>query len=132
MMAGSSASSGRGLKQRGKLVMNPFLEACGATGPLSLNVASLGVAGEVRGFDLPFVLIGRDPRADLRLTDPEVSERHAYLQLVDGRLLCVDLGSRIGVYLGGKCLRLGQLDHGRAIRIGPYRIRLFAGNDPDL
>ena len=41
---------------------HPFLEACGATGPLLLNTESPGVSGgETRAYDLPFVLAGRRP-----------------------------------------------------------------------
>ena len=109
--------------------MNQFLEACGATGPLLLNVEAAGLSGEARAYDLPFVLIGKDPRCDLRLDHPEVSPRHAYVQLVNGRLLCADLGSRSGVHQGGKRRRLGWLDRDRAVRIGPYRIRLLSGDN---
>ncbi len=109
--------------------MNQFLEACGATGPLLLNIEASGVLGEARAYDLPFVLIGKDPRCDLRLDHPEVSPRHAYVQLVDGRLLCADLGSRGGVHQGGKRRRIGWLDRDRAVRIGPYRIRLLSGDN---
>lgn len=107
-----------------------FAAACGAAGPLVLNLVSPGVSGgETRAFALPFVLVGRDPRCDLCLTDPEVSDRHAYLQLVDGLLLCVDLGSRNGVYQAGKRRRLTCLGPETAVRIGPYRIRLLGGGD---
>jgi pSer/pThr/pTyr-binding forkhead associated (FHA) protein len=109
--------------------MNPFLNACGASGPLVLSLDSAGGSEvESRAFDLPFVLIGRDPRCDLRLTRPEVCERHAYLQLVEGRVFCIDLGSRLGVSHGGRPRRVGRIDHDRPIRIGPYRIRLVAGD----
>lgn len=108
---------------------DPFLDACGANGPLLLNTESPGVTGgETRAFDLPFVLAGRDPRSDLRLTHPDVSDRHAYLQMIDGQVLCVDLGSRLGVFQGGKCQRLGYLDRDRPVRIGPYRVRLIGGD----
>ena len=110
--------------------MNQFLEACGATGPLLLNVEAPGVSIDARAYDLPFVLIGKDPRCDLRLDHPEVSPRHAYVQLVEGRLLCADLGSRGGVHQGGKRRRIGWLDRDRAVRIGPYRIRLLSGDNP--
>ena len=107
---------------------NPFLDACGANGPLLLNMESPGQAGETRAYDLPFVLAGRDPRSDLRLGHPDVSERHAYFQIVDGQVLCIDLGSRLGIFQGGKCQRLGYLERERAVRIGPYRIRLLGGD----
>lgn len=109
--------------------MNPFLNACGATGPLLLGIESPGASGgEARAFDLPFVLVGRDPQCDLRLDAPEVSDRHAYFQLVGGQLVCADLGSRFGVYQDGKCRRLTYVERDRAVRIGPYRIRLLAGD----
>ena len=74
--------------------MNQFLEASGASGPLLLGVGVPGSADqETRVFDLPFVLVGRNPRSDLRLDSPEVSERHAYFQIVSGQLFCIDLGS---------------------------------------
>lgn len=110
--------------------MNLFLAACGASGPLSLQVESPGLPGETRAFDLPFVLIGRDARCDLRLSHSEVSERHAYLQVVDGQVLCVDLGSRSGVCQDGKRRRLIQLERNQSIRVGPFRIRLLGGDGP--
>lgn len=110
-------------------MIDPFLDACGATGPLVIGTESAGGPGvETRAFDLPFVLAGGDPRSDLRLAHPDVSDRHAYLQLVDGQLVCIDLGSRIGVYQGGKCQRLAYLERGQAVRIGPYRVRLVGGD----
>ena len=110
-------------------MIHAFLNACGAEGPLLLSTESPGApGGETRAFDLPFVLIGRDPRSDLRLSDREVSDRHAYLQLVDGQLICIDLGSRSGVHQGGKRQRLAYLERDRAVRIGPYRIRLLGGD----
>jgi pSer/pThr/pTyr-binding forkhead associated (FHA) protein len=112
--------------------MDPFLDACGATGPLMLSVESPGLPTvDTHAFEQPFVLIGHDPRCDLRLNHPEVSERHAYLQLVAGRLVCLDLGSRNGVYQGGRRGRLMDVDRDRPIRIGPFRIRLLAGTLED-
>ena len=109
--------------------MNQFLEASGASGPLLLGVGVPGSADqETRAFDLPFVLVGRDPRSDLRLDSPEVSERHAYFQIVSGQLFCIDLGSRIGVYYGGRCRRSSQVERDQVVRIGPYRLRLLAGD----
>jgi pSer/pThr/pTyr-binding forkhead associated (FHA) protein len=49
----------------------------------------------------PFALIGRSAQAGLLLDDPSVSQRHAYLQVVGGRIFCLDLNSRTGLYLGG-------------------------------
>src|SRR4051812_27547589 len=80
---------------------NAFLEhfsrACGLTGPISLLVTKLGDDRPVRyQLDQPFALVGRASQTDVHLDHPTVSRRHAYLQAIGGRLLCVDLGSRTG------------------------------------
>jgi pSer/pThr/pTyr-binding forkhead associated (FHA) protein len=109
--------------------MNLFAKACGATGPLRLVVErSDDPAIERPLFDAPFVMIGRDPRADLCLAHRGISRRHAYLQLVSGRLFCLDLGSRFGTYVGSECHQAGWVGRRQAIRVGPYRLRLDDGD----
>ena len=109
--------------------MNPFLEACGATSALQLSIECQGAPrAESVTFDLPFVLIGRDSRADLHFPHQDVGERHVYLQMVAGHLSYMDLGSRMGTFLGGKCLRSGWLPRRESIRVGPYRVRLVGGD----
>lgn len=109
-------------------LMNSFLSACGATGPLQLSVECQGAPrAEVVVFDQPFLLVGRDPNSDLHFPHADVSDRHVYLQVVGGHLCYVDLGSRSGTYLEGRCLRSGWLPLHKTLRIGPYRIRLIGG-----
>ena len=118
--------------------MNLFSKACGATGPLQFDVECQGSPHvESLTYDMPFVLIGRDPRTDLTLNHRELSRRHVYLQMVSGHLFYVDLGSRIGTYLGDHCQRSSWVARGQALRVGPYRVRLVGGDDeeseiPDL
>ena len=100
-----------------------FLEACGRTGPLQLSVDDTARPGPIRCvFHQPFLVVGRDPNADLHLDNWRVSRRHAYLQLVAGRLFCLDLGSRTGIQWADVANEAGWLDFGRTIRIGPYEI----------
>lgn len=109
--------------------MGEFLAACGATGPLTLVVedAHGALAGRWE-LPQPFALIGRDPRAELTLDDPAVSRRHAYVQVLDGAVFWIDLGSRGGVMSrAGVAEPSGWLDPGEAIGMGPYRIRLAGG-----
>ncbi len=109
--------------------MNLFAKACGATGPLELIVdRSDDPAIERHILDAPFLTVGRDPRADLCLTHRGISRRHAYLQLVSGRLFCLDLGSRFGTYVGGECHQAGWVERREVVRIGPYRLRLDTGD----
>lgn len=103
-----------------------FLSTCGATGSLTWIVEGPGRAERLER-DQPFLVVGSDPGCTLPLNHPDVCPRHAYLQLVGGRLYCLDLGSRTGTYRDGRNLRSGWIAPGQAIRVGPYRIRLAGG-----
>ena len=82
--------------------LGQFLEACGANGPLRLEWDDWETGRPVaRDFERPAILVGRNPHADLVLGHPLVGLRHAYLQLVEGRLFATDLGSREGLHWGG-------------------------------
>lgn len=101
-----------------------FLEACGSSGPLSIGVGPKDeMSSETRTFDQPFLVIGRRPESDLLLEHWQVSRRHAYLQLIEGRYYCVDLGSRTGTHGGDATERSGWLEEGRTIQIGPFAVR---------
>jgi hypothetical protein len=98
--------------------LGQFLEACGTSGPLRLEWSDGEMRQPVcRDFQQPMVLVGRNPRADLVLDHPLVGLRHAYLQLVEGRLFAIDLGSRQGLRWGGiPGPRVGSTG------IAPYRL----------
>ena len=49
-------------------------------------------------------VVGRSSEADVALSDPEVSRRHATFQAARGILYLTDLGSRNGTFLQGKKL----------------------------
>ncbi len=101
-----------------------FLRACGGAGPLRLGVgAAEGGEVDLRTCPGPFALVGRDPGAEVVLDHPDVGRRHAYLQLIGGRIFFVDLGSRTGVHREDGPVPSGWLDAGEAIRIGPFLIR---------
>ncbi len=109
--------------------MNPasleqFLSACGSSEPLRLSVAMRDdQASEIWSFRQPFLVIGRRPESDLVIDHWQVSRRHAYLQLIEGRYYCVDLGSRTGTHGGDSAERAGWIERGRVVQIGPYAVR---------
>ena len=112
------------------MLMDLFQKACGAAGPLWLSVEKRGLPGAVhRSFPQPFALIGRDPRADLFLNHPRVGRRHAYLQVVEGGVYCVDLASRTGTRWEGGPARTGWLTRPQGIGIGPFVIQLMPDGD---
>src|SRR5439155_1003297 len=63
----------------------------------------------------PFALIGSGVNADLRLDDNQVSHRHLYLQVYDGRVFAVDLGSRTGTFWEAGRQAYGWLDRGQSL-----------------
>jgi pSer/pThr/pTyr-binding forkhead associated (FHA) protein len=102
-----------------------FLQACGGRAAPLLDLKHRG-RGEITRWELPlpFALLGRDERADVQLDDENISHRHAYLQLVSGRLWCVDLGSRNGLRSEHGRISAGILNSQEALRIGDYDLRL--------
>jgi pSer/pThr/pTyr-binding forkhead associated (FHA) protein len=109
--------------------MKPFLTACGLEEPLQVVVeGQRGDEAELRLLHQPFAVIGRDPRADVVLEHPQVSRRHVYLQVVEGRAFWVDLESRTGTRSERESQRFGWLDERQSLRIGPYVVRRFIDN----
>ncbi len=102
-----------------------FLKVCGVEGGFSLKITPQR-SGEPfqKTFSHPFAVIGRNPKADLHLKDDKVNLRHAYLQMVAGQLLCVDLYSRSGVYWGDQAQHSGWVEPNQPIRIGSHLIEL--------
>jgi pSer/pThr/pTyr-binding forkhead associated (FHA) protein len=108
-----------------------FLEACGGREPPQIDIAHWDNREATRWtLPLPFALIGREERADLRLDDVNVSHRHAYLQMVSGHLWCVDLGSRTGLQGENGRLAASALLPNQTIRIGPYALRTVEDEMP--
>jgi pSer/pThr/pTyr-binding forkhead associated (FHA) protein len=101
-----------------------FREACEAAGPLQLDYQGADVASGSETLPQTFAVIGRDPRVDLCLPHQEVSLRHAYLQIIMGRVFYTDLGSRTGLQRGGEKSPSGWLDRKDPLEIGPYQLGL--------
>jgi pSer/pThr/pTyr-binding forkhead associated (FHA) protein len=111
--------------------MTSFSNACGLNDPLQLVIEGPGVKGaELRRFLQPFAVIGRDPRVDLLLDDPQVSRRHVYLQAVGGWMFWTDLESRTGTRTEAGPRKSGWLAAGESLGIGPSRIRWAAADPP--
>lgn len=83
-------------------------------------------SGQSQTFDVdePFVLIGQSPGCHLRLMHPDVSFRHAYCQVVQGRLYVYDLETEHGTIWGTGVRREGSLTPDSRLQIGPFIVRL--------
>jgi pSer/pThr/pTyr-binding forkhead associated (FHA) protein len=109
--------------------MNRFLGACEATGPIRLAAERPRVFGPVSVMiDKPFALIGSGVNADLRLDDNQVSHRHLYLQVYNGRVFAIDLGSRTGTHWENEKQPFGWLDSGKSLWVGRHRV--YLENEP--
>ena len=101
---------------------DPFADACGLRGPLQLRLDGPEGSSALE-FRRPFVVVGRDDPADVVIDRPEVSRRHAYFQVVAGRVFCVDLCSATGVHWDDRRRPVGWVDPGQGVGIGPARVR---------
>ncbi|MBX3207241.1 MAG: sigma 54-interacting transcriptional regulator [Labilithrix sp.] len=81
-------------------------------GPDAGLVTSLDATGPTRA------LLGQSPVCTIRLTDREVSRRHAALTVTDTKLVVLDLGSTNGTTVNGVLVKEAALQGGEAIRIG--------------
>ncbi|SCE92957.1 FHA domain-containing protein [Micromonospora purpureochromogenes] len=75
-------------------------------------------------------VIGRAPTADIVVTDPHLSRRHAEVRLTDAGAVLVDLGSTNGTWLNDRRITgPEQLCDGDVVRLGRTELRFF---DPGL
>lgn len=106
-------------------VLDLFVEACEAQTPLQLEIrSSLKQHRTVCTLDQPYALVGREGEVDLCLPHSDVSRRHAYLQVLGGRVFCVDLMSRSGIMWPEERRTSGWMLSGQTLALGPYGLRL--------
>src|SRR5262245_48965423 len=117
-----------------------FSNACGARLPLRVSIRNERSGEQEHAFiERPWAVIGGDPKCDIRLLHPDVSQRHAYLQFVGSRVLCCDLGSRTGTHGSSESHPRGWLRNDEPVYVGPFSVRILdnefdaetgAGNTP--
>ncbi|WP_265554590.1 FHA domain-containing protein [Trichlorobacter lovleyi] len=83
---------------------------------LRLKVLEGTQAGSELGGSLPCVLGRKD--ADIIINDPMVSKRHAAIQIINGKLLLIDLHSTNGTTLNNEPITQRELKQGDRIGIG--------------
>lgn len=70
--------------------------------------------------------IGRQVSCDLWLPDPRVSREHCRIEPSGSRWVVRDLGSRNGVYVGGRKVEAQELNDGAQITVGDATITFHA------
>ncbi len=114
-----------------KYSVEAFLKACGAAAPLLVEVQA-GDTGESlrRVLHQPFAVIGRAPNADLPLQGPGISRRHAYLQVISGRVYCLTFSTAVRSSSAPEDVA-HWLDDGQTLRVGDYQVRVSRGAAPE-
>ncbi|MGB8390401.1 ATP-binding cassette domain-containing protein, partial [Mycobacterium sp.] len=64
------------------------------------------------------VVVGRDLRADMRITHPLISRAHLLLRYDQGRWLAIDNGSLNGTFVNGRRVPVVDIHDGHCINIG--------------
>ena len=64
------------------------------------------------------VVVGRDLRADMRITHPLISRAHLLLRFDQGRWLAIDNGSLNGTFANGRKVPVVDIHDGQSINIG--------------
>jgi pSer/pThr/pTyr-binding forkhead associated (FHA) protein len=105
-------------------LLQSFSAACRLEKPLVIEVRKGDDSVTMATLEQPFVLIGRSKPCDVILNDPSISQRHAYLQVLDGRICVIDLGSRTGVRWADGTRKHGWIEDGGEIRIGPFSLTI--------
>lgn len=108
-----------------------FLDECGWNGPFGLGLETFegAPASLHRELRQPFVVVGRRETADVTIDQPDVSRSHAYLQVVEGHVFCIDLQSRTGIHWAGGRQPWGWIEPGAAVRIGMNHLRPWGRRD---
>ena len=76
------------------------------------------VNGAQHRLDKPVVVIGRSKDTDIRVSDPNISRRHAEIRREGSTFWIVDLDSTNGVAVNGRALKRAKLDEGDQITLG--------------
>ncbi len=80
--------------------------------------ATLLVGGRTHELGQPNAVIGRSKECDIRVSDPNVSRRHAEIRQDDSAYWIVDLESTNGVSVNGRAVKRAKLDDEDRITLG--------------
>lgn len=102
----------------------PEAEPEAAPGPSAVALTVNGTRHEVAGSR---ALLGRSKECDIRISDPNVSRRHAEVRQEGSTYWIVDLDSTNGVLVNGRREKRAKLDDGDKITLGSTDIVFSSG-----
>ena len=90
---------------------------------LVLSVVDGPLKGQILSGPIPCIIGRKD--ADIILNDPMVSKSHAAIQLVNGKLLLMDLNSTNGTIVNGRPVRQHDITGGDVIAMGSTVLKVL-------
>ena len=109
------------------MVYRPTTPDTQAATPVELGVepevVTLDANGKQHTVDKMSTLIGRSKDCDIRLTDPNVSRRHAELRQEGSSYWIVDLESTNGIEVNGRRVKRAKLEEGDTFTVGSTDVR---------
>jgi hypothetical protein len=101
-----------------------------AVSPEELGVeaepARVRVGAEEYELEQRRTVVGRSRECDIRLTDPNVSRKHAELRNENGAYWVIDLGSTNGLEVNGRRVQRAKLANGDVIAMGSTELTFVA------
>ena len=97
-------------------------EELGLEEPEPEPAATVTVNGRAHELQKASVVIGRSKDCDIRISDPNVSRRHAEIRQEGTTYCVVDLGSTNGIAVNGHALKRAKLDDDDRITLGSTEI----------
>ena len=91
--------------------------------------ATLAIGGKSHELRQPSAIIGRSKDADIRVSDPNVSRRHAEIRQDGSSYWIVDLDSTNGVTVNGRAVKRAKLEDEDRITLGSTEL-VFRRSDP--
>jgi hypothetical protein len=112
----------------------PGIDATAVLRPAQPKQATRWLEVDGRRYPLhaPVTIIGRGADADVRLSDPGVSRRHAQVQLLGPHVRVVDLGSTNGTVVHGRRVASADLRDGESFVLGQTTVTVRIASSADL
>lgn len=82
-----------------------------------IRILSGPQAGEILSLKPGTNIIGRAPHCDIKIVSSQVSKEHAKLDVLDGKVVVSDLGSRNGTFVNGTQVKSMRLNAGDKIAL---------------
>ncbi len=99
---------------------------------MKVTVKILNAEKEYLSKELPegTYVLGRGTSCDIQLEDQAISRKHVEIRISDSTVYVNNLSTTARVFCNGKAVETAELSNGDEFTVGPYRILIFMGTQP--